>query len=227
MTRKLFLLGLVAAALLIALLIGSKSLLSNAPADESAVTAANSLYEAGHYSEAIQIYQQLVDQGVRESTVLYNLGNAYFQQGDYARAILNYQKASLLNPRDEAIKSNLELAQARANVELPTIAPGPVTLAANFTGQWLTINETALLALVLWFITGFFFFSWRLFSNEPYSSLLKLSSIGASLVLLLVLVSLGGRLLIGQTNSEGIVVAPVVALQSEPGNHLETGMVEA
>ena len=130
----------------------------------------------------------------------------------------------MLNPRDEAIKSNLELAQARANVELQTIAPGPVTLVANFTGQWLTINETALLALVLWFITGFFFFSWRLFSNEPYSSLLKLSSIGASIVLLLVLVSLGGRLLIVQINSEGIVVAPVVALQSEPGNHLETGI---
>ena len=64
MTRKVILFGLVAAALLLSLVAGSQMLLSQSPADESAVAAANTLYESGHYSEAIQIYQQLVDQGV-------------------------------------------------------------------------------------------------------------------------------------------------------------------
>ena len=224
MTRKIMLVGLVAAVLLLSIVTGSQMLLSKTTADEAAVTAANNLYESGYYSEAVQIYQQMVDQGVRESVVFYNLGNAYFQQQDYARAILNYQKASLLNPRDEAIKINLELAQKKVNVELPAMAPGPVAIAADLTGKWFTLDETAILALALWFVTGLFFFAWRIFSNQRSSSLWKFASIGSSLVLLLVMLSLAGRLLTSQSNSEGIVVAPIVALQSEPGDHFETGV---
>ncbi len=58
-------------------------------ADSDAMDAANALYEDRHYAETIQIYEQIVSTGVRDSRVFFNLGNAYFQNGDIGRAILN------------------------------------------------------------------------------------------------------------------------------------------
>jgi len=37
---------------------------------------ANQLYEQGLYYEASQTYQQLADQGVKDASLFYNLGNA-------------------------------------------------------------------------------------------------------------------------------------------------------
>jgi tetratricopeptide (TPR) repeat protein len=222
MKRKIALLLLVSIALVITVIAGFQLLLPKSQADEAAISAANNLYETGHYSEAVQIYEQLINQGYRDSAIFYNLGNTYFQQKDYARAILNYRRASLLEPRDQQIQDNLELAQERANIEMLIIAPGPLSVAADLTGRWLNLNETAILATILWFIAGLLFFSWRLFSNEDSASTLRNVGIGFTFLLLLVMVSLGGRLLIEKNNPEGIVVAPVVALRDEPGDQYAT-----
>jgi cytochrome c-type biogenesis protein CcmH/NrfG len=73
--------------------------------------AANQLHEAGQYEDATTAYEHLVNQGVAESTLFYNLGNAYFKQGEVGRAILNYDRAARLNPRDADIQANRELAR--------------------------------------------------------------------------------------------------------------------
>jgi len=224
MKRKIALLLLVSIALVITVIAGFQLLLPKSQADEAAISAANNLYETGHYSEAVQIYEQLIDQGYRDSAIFYNLGNTYFQQKDYARAILNYRRASLLEPRDQQIQDNLELAQERANIEMLVIAPGPLSVTADLTGRWLNLNETAILATILWFIAGLLFFSWRLFSNEDSASTFRNVGFGFTFLLLLVMVSLGGRLLIEKNNPEGIVVAPVVALRDEPGDQNTTGI---
>ncbi len=224
MKRKIALLVLVSAALIITTIAGFQLLLPQSQADEAAVSAANNLYDTGHYTEAVQIYEQLIDQGYRDSAIFYNLGNTYFQQKDYARAILNYRRASLLEPRDRHIQDNLNLAQEKANLEIPAIAPGPLTVVGDLTGRWLNLNETAILAIVLWYFAGLLFFSWRLFSNEYSASALRNGGISLTFLLLMVMLSLGGRLLSEKNNPEGIVVAPVVALRSEPGDQYATGV---
>ena len=224
MKQKIALLVMVSVALIITMIAGFQLLLPQSRADEAAVSAANNLYETGHYTEAVQIYEQLIDQGYRDSAIFYNLGNTYFQQKDYARAILNYRRASLLEPRDRHIQDNLELAQEKANLEMLAIAPGPLSVTADLTGRWLNLNETAILAIDLWFIAGLLVFSWRLFSNENSASALRNGGIGFAFFMLLVMLSLGGRLLIEKNNPEGIVVAPVVALRSEPGDQYATGV---
>ena len=54
-------------------------------ADVTTVDAANQLYLSGHYDEAVQIYEGQVARGVQDSALFFNLGNAYFQQGDMGR----------------------------------------------------------------------------------------------------------------------------------------------
>lgn len=73
---------------------------------------ADSAYTSGDYTTAIALYEQILQTG--ESSVLYyNLGNAYFKTDDMARAILNYERALLLNPSDKDIHFNLDLARSK------------------------------------------------------------------------------------------------------------------
>ena len=44
----------------------------------------------------------------------YNLGGAYYKAGDIARSILNYERALLMEPSNEDIQFNLELARSKA-----------------------------------------------------------------------------------------------------------------
>ncbi len=71
---------------------------------------ANRLYESGNYAEALSAYDALVRKGFRGGNLYYNLGNTYFKLDDKGHAILFYEKARKLNPRDQDVASNLEYA---------------------------------------------------------------------------------------------------------------------
>jgi tetratricopeptide (TPR) repeat protein len=70
---------------------------------------ANARYEKGDYEEAIRLYNELVEGGVNEADLYYNLGNAYYKNGEIGRAVLSYERAKRFAPRDKDLKSNLEL----------------------------------------------------------------------------------------------------------------------
>lgn len=70
-------------------------------------------YAGGDYARAIAVYEELLATEGEAAEVYYNLGNSYFKQGQLAHAILNYERALLLDPADDDIRFNLELAQSR------------------------------------------------------------------------------------------------------------------
>ena len=73
---------------------------------------ANALYAEGNYAEAAAVYEQVVvDQPSAE--VYYNLGNAYFKQGELAQSILAYERALRLKPSYKDAQYNLHFAQSR------------------------------------------------------------------------------------------------------------------
>jgi len=75
--------------------------------------AADSAYVKGDYKAAIEIYESLVANNGESADVYYNLGNAYYKNENIAKAVLNYERALLLNPDDEDIRFNLELARSK------------------------------------------------------------------------------------------------------------------
>lgn len=70
----------------------------------------NERYQNGKYEEAIEEYSRVALEGVRNSAVYYNLGNAYFKAKKLGMAIASYERAYRLKPRDEDIKANLDYA---------------------------------------------------------------------------------------------------------------------
>lgn len=84
---------------------------------QSSLEEASEAYRTEDYKKSIQLYEQVVAQGIYEGKesgeLYYNLGNAYFRNGEVAKAILNYERALLLNPGDNDIRHNLRFAKTR------------------------------------------------------------------------------------------------------------------
>ncbi len=64
------------------------------------------------FADAARRFQQLVDEGVVNGRLEYNLGNALLQTGEVGRAILHYRAAERLIPGDPKLRHNLEYARS-------------------------------------------------------------------------------------------------------------------
>ena len=73
---------------------------------------ADSAYAAENYTEAIEIYNDILKEGT-SADIYYNLGNSYYKTDEIAKAILNYERAILLRPWDSDIQHNLNLARTK------------------------------------------------------------------------------------------------------------------
>ena len=78
--------------------------------------SANALYDAGKFAEAAAAYEKIEP---RTANAYFNLGNALFRQEKFGLAVLNYECARRLAPRDPDILANLQFAQRRLSVEDP------------------------------------------------------------------------------------------------------------
>jgi len=76
----------------------------------SLLKEANELYQEAKFEEAIEKFELILKMGYEASELYYNLGNAYFKSNNIPKAILNYERALLLDPGNEDIQFNLELA---------------------------------------------------------------------------------------------------------------------
>jgi len=83
----------------------------------AAVALADSEFDAGlaayqnsQWDAAIQSWESITARGETSGALEFNLGNAYFRKGDVPRAILHYERARKLLPRDNDVKQNLVLA---------------------------------------------------------------------------------------------------------------------
>jgi tetratricopeptide (TPR) repeat protein len=73
----------------------------------------NDAYEKGEYAEAIEEYKKVTGAGYGSGPLYYNLGNAYFKTGALGEAILNYERAKRLMPRDADLKANFRFVSSK------------------------------------------------------------------------------------------------------------------
>src|SRR5271170_2726234 len=85
--------------------------------------AANQLYDAGKFAEAAAAYEKIEP---KTAYVYYNLGNAWFRRDKLGLAILNYERARTLAPRDPDILANLKFARQRLGVDEVNTPPRAV-----------------------------------------------------------------------------------------------------
>jgi hypothetical protein len=186
------------------------------------MSKANQRYENGQFTEAIEIYQSLVEQGVKDGRLYYNLGNAYFKTGDLGRAVLNYRRAQDLLPRDEDVATNLQLARAQTQDRLEREESGAlVQFVRRLLMEWTTLNEIATLALGLWILLCGLFIIVILAAGATkwhrVRRLLGYVMLGVGILLALSLLSIGLRVTEVRNRPPAVIVAPSVEVRSGPG----------
>ena len=89
---------------------------ARADAADDGFARGNRLYAAGKYAEAATAYETQVSRGSYSANLFYNLGGAYYRVGDRGRAILNYQRALLLEPSHAEAAANLGFVSGKRSV---------------------------------------------------------------------------------------------------------------
>ncbi|MEG1611807.1 MAG: tetratricopeptide repeat protein [Alistipes sp.] len=81
--------------------------------------AANTAYINADYHTAIEVYERIMAQGLASGKLYYNIGNAYFKEGNLSKAILFYNRAQRLIPGNVDVNYNLDVAKSRTkdNIE--------------------------------------------------------------------------------------------------------------
>lgn len=159
----------------VCLFIGSSALAQT----ELQFTKANQEYAAGHFKEAIDGYESLAHKGVWSTNLFYDLGNAYFHTGDLGRAILNYERALVLDRHHPEAQANLRIAhdEARALEMTPT--------NGERFAQFADANQYAIAAVIAFWVS-LFSVAWWSFSRRTSGvivlSILSLSIFGLAVV---------------------------------------------
>lgn len=133
---------LAALALLMTLPMG----LEAAPAD-SLWTAGVEAYADGRYADAARDWTALAADSPESADLWYNIGNASYQIGDYAHAVLGYERALRLDPSFDDARYNLERVAEHLD-KIDAVPESPLRRAARAVSHWFPANVWALLAAV-------------------------------------------------------------------------------
>jgi tetratricopeptide (TPR) repeat protein len=112
--------------------------------------AANQLYDAGKFAEAAAAYEQIEP---KTAYVYYNLGNAQFREGKSGYAVLNYERARRLAPRDPDILANLRFAEQRLGVGEVNASPQAIARFLRTAIESHTSTEWSVYELVALWLT--------------------------------------------------------------------------
>ncbi len=89
-------------------------LFGSSPVFATAFDDANQQFKSGDFAGAAASYEKILAADGPRAAVFYNLGNCYQSLKQYGPAILAYERARLLTPRDPDLSANLALARKAA-----------------------------------------------------------------------------------------------------------------
>ena len=106
--------------LILFLFCGEQTVMSQPAALQDSLAKGNQLYTSGKYAAAVKSYEYVAGKGFESFELYYNLGNALYKSNNITFAILNYERALRLNPKNEDARFNLEMAKKQVvdNIDL-------------------------------------------------------------------------------------------------------------
>ena len=188
-----------------------------------AESEADNAYRNNNFAESIKLYEAQIAKSKlnnqESAQIYYNLGNAYFRDNQIAKAIVNYERALLLNPGDSDIRHNLRFAKTRIEDKIDS--------ADNlFINRWVQSVQN-LYSANTWAVIGIVFFlllvvAIGLYMISSRISLRKVSFYSGIVLFLLVIIT--NVFAFKQKNkivnrSTAIVMSASVSIYTSPDAH--------
>lgn len=195
--------------------IGSHTEFSAGKMEDITKAAGDSAYVRNDFASAIQIYEALLKEG-EAADIYYNLGNSYYKMDNIAKAILNYERALLLQPGNADYRANLEVARSKTIDKMEAV---PEIFFITWTKSLIdsmSVNAWAVCGIVCFIllIVSIYFF---VFSKQII--LKKIGFMAGILFLIFVILSnvfaaeQKDRLL---NRDKAIIISPSVTVRSTP-----------
>ena len=183
---------------------------------ETSKAQADSAYINNDYASAVYLYEDILANQGESADIYYNLGNSYYKMDNIAKAILNYEKALMLNPGNGDIRFNLELAQSKT---VDKVTP----MSEVFLVTWMksltnTMSEQgwSKLAIASFILTllglVLYFFSKKIAMKK----IGFISALCLMLVCILANVFASSQKSKAQSHSSAIIMEPSVTVKSTP-----------
>lgn len=180
------------------------------------ISKGNKAYSAGSFSAAADLYQKVVEAGYASPELYYNLGNSYFKMNEYARAILWYERAVRLDPGNEDISFNLNVANTKISDKIEPLPQLFYKRWFNGLIQFFSFDTWALMCVIL-FITSLLGFVLYLASRVLIIRKIGFwSGTGFLFLSVFTLVFAWNGYGVAKSASEAIVFAPTITVKSSP-----------
>lgn len=177
---------------------------------------ADSAYIRNDFAAAVELYESILKNDGEAADIYYNLGNSYYKMDNIAKAVLNYERALLLNPGDGDIRFNLELARSKT---VDKVTPSSEMFFVTWTQSLVnTMNEqewarTGIIAFILTILTlSLFIFGKRII----------LKKVGFIAAICFFLITILANVFASEQKAElishdnAIIMAPSVTVKSTP-----------
>ena len=93
-------------------------------------------YQQADYAGTLTAWQQAASSGARSLALYYNMGSAYYRQGQTGQAIRYYRKALEISPSDARTLHSLGIARKKVKDAIPVLPANPFTAAWD----WLILH---------------------------------------------------------------------------------------
>jgi hypothetical protein len=114
--------------------------------------AGNTAYREGRYQAAAELYQNIYQSGWLSADMLFNMGNTQYRLGEPGTAILWYERARFVSPRDSDIRFNLKyVRQKEQSQTIFNQEAGIVEWVWHHLLDDMAVNELMIIA-VIWFV---------------------------------------------------------------------------
>ncbi|MCA1755884.1 MAG: SH3 domain-containing protein [Bacteroidales bacterium] len=184
---------------------------------DSLFKAGSELYNKGDHAGALELWQEIADEGLYSPALYYNMGNAAFKIGKTAHSILWYEKALLMKPFDEDIRYNLEIARSYVTDRFDTIPELFVIRWFRMISLVLDSNGWAVIAVMLFALCLVLLLLW-LFSGKPGVKRLTLTATVFSFALALSALGLyHGNRRVTIKKRAAVILTPAETGMSSPG----------
>jgi tetratricopeptide (TPR) repeat protein len=173
-------------------------------------------FQNGEFDKAVQSFSEILQMGYESADLYYNLGNSYFKLGENATAILNYERALRLRPRDEDIRFNLQIANISVLDKIQEIPE--LFYIRYFKGfrSLFDIRTLTILTLILYFLFFSLVILWIFTKPRILRRISKWTALVVFVILIVFSITLISKITYLRSNVEAIVMTPEVIIRSAP-----------